>query len=204
MAVSVYGPNVHAVDTTLYYEDIFVEMKVVNKGSKILDTIYFHYHQGVKNKASETWTGQLNPADTLVYKFNKAYLSPIGYYKICGEVSVHGDNYNMSDTLCKALTGIVGIQSHSLPGFVLYQNIPNPASGETQINYYIPCSGKVNFELFDQLGRVIKMDQSQKSKGKHSIVIDTDQLASGLYYYSITFDGYRLLKKMVVNGDGMK
>jgi len=35
--------------------------------------------------------------------------------------------------------------------------------------------------------------------GEHQIEINVNDLPSGLYFYFVEFDGYRLVKKMIVN-----
>ena len=84
-------------------------------------------------------------------------------------------------------------------GIKMSQNQPNPAGSETTIQYEIQNNATVSLEIFDVMGRkVVSMNEGEKNKGKHSINITTEKLASGTYYYSLKANDKRLTKKMVI------
>ena len=83
---------------------------------------------------------------------------------------------------------------------VLYQNIPNPFGDETMINYYIPentTNAKIIF--FDMYGQSMK-EVPLTQTGSGNIHVDSKNLASGIYSYSLIINGKVIdTKKMVRN-----
>lgn len=68
----------------------------------------------------------------------------------------------------------------------LAQNIPNPASQTTTINYEITEDVPVILRVCDVLGRVVAAPVNEfKQHGSYSCVYDTRNLQPGLYYYTI-------------------
>jgi hypothetical protein len=82
----------------------------------------------------------------------------------------------------------------------LSQNIPNPANGNTIINYQLAAASTVNFEVVDITGKLVySQNMGMKNAGNHSINIDASVLAPGAYFYSLTVGNYKTTKKMIVN-----
>jgi len=81
---------------------------------------------------------------------------------------------------------------------VLYQNIPNPFAEETMINYYIPeNTGNAKIIFFDMYGQSMKEVQLTET-GSGNIHVDSKNLASGIYSYSLIINGKVIdTKKMV-------
>ncbi|HET7002787.1 MAG TPA: tail fiber domain-containing protein [Puia sp.] len=72
---------------------------------------------------------------------------------------------------------------------ILYQNQPNPFSTNTVIRYFIPenTSGNAYIIFYDTYGNEInKREISQKGPGQ--IEVNSDNLASGIYSYSLVID----------------
>lgn len=88
----------------------------------------------------------------------------------------------------------------ALNGFSVSQNRPNPANGNTEINFNLEqASTAVTFKVMDVLGRDVRfMDLGEKSPGMHKIDFSTEGLENGVYFYSITCNGKTVSKKMVV------
>lgn len=87
--------------------------------------------------------------------------------------------------------------------FYLSQNYPNPFNAETRITYELPNRGKVLVQVFNVLGKKIKtLVNRDQFAGSHSIHWDgTDEMgvpvSSGLYFYTLNFDGNILARKMM-------
>jgi len=72
---------------------------------------------------------------------------------------------------------------------ILYQNYPNPFSGETIIKYYIPTNINSAKMLFiDETGRLIK-EVDITTTGDGQVTVNTQDLASGIYTYSLEVNG---------------
>jgi hypothetical protein len=84
-------------------------------------------------------------------------------------------------------------------GIKLGQSQPNPAGAETSIQYELQNNANVTFEMYDVTGKkVLSMNEGAQNKGKHTINLTTEKLASGTYYYSLKADNNRITKKLVV------
>ncbi len=84
-------------------------------------------------------------------------------------------------------------------GIKLGQNFPNPiVDGHTTINYAIEKSSNVSFMLWDMNGRLIsEINEGFKNAGKYTIILD-QELPAGTYIYSLSSNGKRLTKNLIV------
>jgi len=81
----------------------------------------------------------------------------------------------------------------------LKQNYPNPCNPKTTINYSLPEEGKVQIKVFDTLGReVVTLVDGFMGSGNHAIDWNGANSASGIYFYSLSFEGQTLYKKMML------
>ena len=80
--------------------------------------------------------------------------------------------------------------SGSLPDvFDLSQNFPNPFNATTNIIFFLPqdCSAKV--VIYNSLGeRINTIANEFYQRGKHTVTFNGNNLASGVYYYSLITD----------------
>ncbi|MEI6694849.1 MAG: GEVED domain-containing protein [Bacteroidota bacterium] len=81
----------------------------------------------------------------------------------------------------------------------LGQNVPNPTTGLTNIEYNLPTAGEIKFDIMNLFGQKVYSIQDKVNAGKHLIDLNVKDLSAGVYYYTIEFQGKRLVKKMVVN-----
>lgn len=73
---------------------------------------------------------------------------------------------------------------------VLLPNYPNPFAGETTLHFTTPRSGVVRLEVFDVLGRQVKIITDQRySRGAHRVRWDSAPLSSGVYFVRMGIDG---------------
>jgi len=82
--------------------------------------------------------------------------------------------------------------------FGLSQNYPNPFNPETIIKFDIPKSEYIKLVVYDISGKEIRtlVDQ-QLNAGIYEVKFDADNLASGIYYYKLTAEGFTETRKMV-------
>ncbi len=80
----------------------------------------------------------------------------------------------------------------------LEQNYPNPFNDATRIEFFLPYSGQVTFFVTDGLGRKVHQATSYYEGGRNTINFNSKDLASGVYYYGIEFDGERRMRKMII------
>jgi ligand-binding sensor domain-containing protein len=78
-------------------------------------------------------------------------------------------------------------------------NYPNPFNPETKIEYTIPKSGKVKLEVFDNLGRLVKvLVEKTQNAGKYQVLFGGDNIPSGIYFYRLTTEQSSITRKMVL------
>jgi hypothetical protein len=84
--------------------------------------------------------------------------------------------------------------------FSLSQNYPNPFNPVTQINYSIPSNEFVSIKIYNVAGELVVtlVNYEFKTKGYYSAIFDGTNVASGVYFYSITAGSYSDTKKMVL------
>ena len=87
--------------------------------------------------------------------------------------------------------------------FTLGQNFPNPFNPETRVDFSLSKAGSYRFEIFNALGQTVKVvDVVDAAAGPQNIVWngtsnDGSRIASGVYFYKLTFDGNSQTRKMV-------
>ncbi|MFC1528919.1 T9SS type A sorting domain-containing protein, partial [Candidatus Latescibacterota bacterium] len=80
----------------------------------------------------------------------------------------------------------------------LAQNYPNPFNQVTVIPFYVPEAGKVTVEVYSVLGqRVAKILDGQMSAGHQTVVFQADELAAGIYFYTVKASGMMKTKQMM-------
>lgn len=83
--------------------------------------------------------------------------------------------------------------------FELQQNFPNPFNPTTTIQFQLPFSAKTTLTVYDILGRTIStMINENLQAGRHSVLWDSSNVASGIYFYRLTSGTYVDTKKMIV------
>ena len=83
--------------------------------------------------------------------------------------------------------------------FNLQQNYPNPFNPKTHIDYDLNVAGQVVLELYDLRGKLVgTFINEEKPVGAHQFVLDGSQLASGVYFYTMTANGISRTRKLVL------
>ncbi|MHC1708146.1 MAG: choice-of-anchor I family protein [Bacteroidales bacterium] len=126
------------------------------------------------------------------------------------EIQHHNWSINSESTISDANAEILNDVKIAAPalikskGFYLGQNIPNPSSGNTIIEYLLPEEGQVALKVFNLLGELVLAPLNQfQSEGSHSISIEVSDLPTGIYQYQLELNGNNiqsiLSKKMIIN-----
>ena len=83
--------------------------------------------------------------------------------------------------------------------FKLEQNFPNPFNPSSTIRYDIPKASMVKIVVYDLLGRELKvLVNEEKTPGYYEVVLNAGDLASGIYYYTITTGDFTQSRKMIL------
>ncbi len=83
--------------------------------------------------------------------------------------------------------------------FVMHGTFPNPFRNRTTFSYFIPFPSHVRVEVFDMLGRSVRVPIDQiQPEGQHYVPFDAEDLPSGTYVYTFTVGDRTVTKTMVV------
>ncbi len=81
----------------------------------------------------------------------------------------------------------------------LHQNVPNPFSEETAINFYLFKATKAVLTIRDVKGALIYKVEGNYAKGNNQLILKQEQLrASGVMYYTLETSDFTATKKLVL------
>jgi hypothetical protein len=96
------------------------------------------------------------------------------------------------------ITGI-NDNKHSLQGFDLGQNHPNPFKQSTTMSYQIPGNGFVSLKVYNAMGNeVATLVNENQTMGSHTIQYNANDLSNGIYYCKLMFNDQIKSTKLVV------
>jgi len=91
------------------------------------------------------------------------------------------------------------IENYFINGIKLEQNQPNPFTGNTIIQYEIQNSASVTIDIYDITGRLaLSYNEGNQTAGIHKILIDSEKLMEGTYFYTLKAGNNMLTKKMII------
>jgi len=114
------------------------------------------------------------------------------------------DNMEVILGLFFGMTGIDENETMLPEKFVLYQNYPNPFNPNTIIKFGLPVQSDVRLEIYDILGRSVKvLTDGELEAGYHEIIWDGknrqgNDIASGVYFYRLKTESFSDIKKMLL------
>lgn len=92
----------------------------------------------------------------------------------------------------------VGVNNTKNDLFEVTGNYPNPFSGTTSFDLSLTKSSDVKVTVSNLLGQVISSEVSSLSAGKHTLNINAEGLASGIYMFTVNAGGFEVTNKMIV------
>jgi hypothetical protein len=106
-----------------------------------------------------------------------------------GQVHHHGGNGGSGDSN-STISNVLDVSLSSMADApLLYQNIPNPFSGNTKINYYLPEGTQgATMVFYDNYGNQLKQVQLSQT-GNGTLNINPENLNAGIYSYSLVVNG---------------
>jgi hypothetical protein len=94
----------------------------------------------------------------------------------------------------------VGLSTLTQNGVSLSQNVPNPFTGNSTINYEIASAAKVTLEVTDITGRkVAEYNEGVKTAGSYQIGLNAKDFNKGIYFYTLRVGENSLTKKMIIS-----
>ena len=95
--------------------------------------------------------------------------------------------------------GGVGVEEELDPNrFSSVQNVPNPATGNTRIDFSVPSPAEVSFTLMNMHGAVVATESIHADAGTNSLNINVESLSDGVYIYRLNDGVSSISNKLVV------
>ena len=88
-----------------------------------------------------------------------------------------------------------GIQN-IMEEFALYQNAPNPFTGQTIIGFDLPRAMTASLTITDATGRIVQVVEGDFAAGYNTVGLKL--FSEGVYYYNLTAEDFTATKKMIV------
>ncbi|HPS65789.1 MAG TPA: T9SS type A sorting domain-containing protein [Ignavibacteria bacterium] len=151
------------------------------------------------------WTGSIVNVSTassnkirMNYIMNPAGMGIMTWEDMRIDGGIYAQNLNLNGTLGNPVN--INPNGSSIPAeYILCQNFPNPFNPVTKINFDLKEQGFVTLKVYDMLGRVVsRLINGNEPAGKYSIDFNAENFSSGVYFYSITVNGFSDIKKMII------
>ena len=183
-------------------------VRIANIGNADASNIVIHVDvQDASKTVVESITENLSVLgtnETKDYTFAMTYKVPdyTGQYSLKAYVTAYnGDSIQHNDTISATFDCFrdsTGIRYAADANWSLGQNIPNPASSVTRIPYSIPQEDVMVFSVMSANGQLLHREQLNGETGERYIELNVSDYASGIYYYSVEYQGQRVVRKMNV------
>jgi len=113
-------------------------------------------------------------------------------------VSSDGNVVKLTDSV-NIFVGNGNISTNKPVEYKLGQNYPNPFNPNTTINISLPEASFVKLTVFNAMGQEVSVVKNEfMQAGKYDVNFNAADLASGIYYYTLTTDGFTDTKKMIL------
>ena len=147
----------------------------------------FKYNVTLTSSPVVAASGLNNPADIFVNKLSDTLVVP------------NAGNSTVSFYFLNNPTSISS-QGNLVTGFNLFQNYPNPFNPTTNIRFVIGSSSLISLSIYDITGREVKsiIDNKFYSTGSYTVSLNTDELKSGIYFYTLQAGSISETKKMIL------
>lgn len=110
-----------------------------------------------------------------------------------------GQYGNIYKTTNGGAIGITPVGNIIPKAYMLYQNYPNPFNPSTVISFQLSVFSEVKLIVYNTLGQeVMTLVNEPLKPGTYKIEWDASNYPSGTYFYTLTTDGYRNTKTMIL------
>ncbi len=199
--------------TSVWGSGYCADVEIINNGSSAVNgwTLDFNLNATINNLWNANWS---NDGSNNYTTSNLGWNSNIsaggsrsfGYCaNYSGSVDAPTNGFFNSSSV--SITFINNNSTNSLivnnPTFVALQNQleiqPNITSLETTVKYMLANTGFTQLSLFDHTGRLVQeMVNEMKLEGVHSMKLQTNELAEGMYFLRLAAPDYNVVKRLIV------
>ncbi|HBG70972.1 MAG: hypothetical protein A2W93_03280 [Bacteroidetes bacterium GWF2_43_63] len=144
-----------------------------------------------------TWTGSLASGDTTTFTFPANY-TPVSVpdFELCAYTDISNDYIAYNDTSCVTLFTNVGFADNNLTEISLS---PNPADDFTRLEFEAGTSEHAVLTITTADGKHVRETTVSISAGINNIRIETADLASGLYHWTLRSNNSNGNGKLIIN-----
>ena len=120
------------------------------------------------------------------------------YYRAKAVSDTSSSDYTGIDSVTVSVTSVEKDEGNNLD-YRLYQNYPNPFNPETTIKFSVPRNSHVKLEVYDILGKEIKvLLDEQKQAGTYEVNFDGSDYPSGNYMVALSAGNFRNVLKITL------
>jgi len=110
------------------------------------------------------------------------------------EAEAYDEDYNEYDLSLEFTSSDAVVDAYQL-----YQNKPNPFSGETVIGFDLQEAGDATLTVWDISGKALFTTTKNYDRGAHTITLSSDDLSTnGVLYYQLTSKSFTATRKMIL------
>jgi len=189
-----YASQILALDAQLVNDSVKVTWYAANENDGTTYDVYRTDEAGLKRN---DWK--------LAGTLEKANSKKVSYYEFADLPDSKGSVfYRVAQSYRNSTIQISDVKrielSMDVESITVGQNYPNPFSGSTTINFFLPEETKVTIEIFNSdIEMIKKVEDRSYPAGKNSYVFNAKGLQPGIYYYKIKTQNFADVKKMVVS-----
>jgi len=93
----------------------------------------------------------------------------------------------------------VDVKENPAQSFEVSQNYPNPVNGQTYFTVTLNEGADLNLEIYTLTGQIVSTtNYGYKTAGSHTLSINASNLASGVYFYTVSSAVNKVTRKMIV------
>jgi enterochelin esterase-like enzyme len=108
--------------------------------------------------------------------------------------------YHFSQLIFKQTATAVEEKEGPVSAFNISQNYPNPFNPVTKIKYTLPQRSFITLKAYDILGREVStLVSEEKPAGSYTVEFDGNNLASGVYFYTLKAGSIIRTQKMILS-----
>jgi len=203
MIDSILHPRAGDLEISLSHQGITATLvdQVTDTGHDFLWTRLSDNASTMINSGKAPFSGEHKPSQPLT-AFNG--LTPDGAWILKVKDKVSGNTGTLNAWGIKPEFEKVVSRKDPIPAtndllIQLRQNVPNPFSGSSVINWSTKLSGHTTLKVFHASGlEVTTLVDKYLPAGDHSVEIHGTGLNPGVYYYQLIINGYQQMKKCII------
>ena len=195
-------PYVIAVDGKVFYEDTYTngDYRIICANAETGTEIWSSKPDVEFEWNPITWGSPLLHDNKLIISTDGSGMFCYNAGEVDGSWMMVSANTNATNCYVPELnTGIEKTGSTIPTDYTLHQNYPNPFNPTTRISFSLANEGFVKLTVYNSLGQeVTSLVNENLSAGTYNVNFEATNLSSGVYFYSISVNGYSTSRKMIL------